>query len=101
MEESGVEAIATWYCWVYFRKKAVDGPFDIYSDIDSRITHYKRISIFMFCMMISQYCFAVSQILNFTFLCIPFLFLGTIIFLYWNSLRIKINILKNEKRLRE
>jgi hypothetical protein len=29
--------------WVYFRRKADYGPFDIFSDIDSRLKHYKRI----------------------------------------------------------
>ncbi|HBU11586.1 MAG TPA: hypothetical protein DEB31_02295 [Clostridiales bacterium] len=43
MEENGVELVATWIRWVYFRRKAKDGAFDIYSDIDSRIAHYRRI----------------------------------------------------------
>lgn len=43
MEETGAEYIAAHGSWVYFRKKAADGPFDIYSDIDSRIGHYNRI----------------------------------------------------------
>lgn len=43
VEETGVESISSHMRWVYFRKKAADGPFDIYSDIDSRISHYKRI----------------------------------------------------------
>ena len=29
--------------WVYFRKKLTDGPFDLFSDIDSRIRHLDRI----------------------------------------------------------
>lgn len=44
MEENGVECVATYIRWIYFRKKAEDGPFDIYSDKDSMITHYKRIN---------------------------------------------------------
>ena len=43
MEENGVEQVASYIRWVYFRKKAADRPFDIYSDTDSRIRHYKRI----------------------------------------------------------
>jgi len=46
MEENGVEHIASYMRWVYFRKKAADGPFDIYSDIDSKIAHYQRINRF-------------------------------------------------------
>lgn len=43
MEENGVEYVASYMKWVYFRKNANDGPFDIYSDLDSKILHYKRI----------------------------------------------------------
>lgn len=45
MEETGVELVDTYNRWVYFRKKASDGAFDIYSDIDSRIRHYRRIRV--------------------------------------------------------
>lgn len=46
MEETGAEFVASYMRWVYFRKKASDGEFDIYSDIDSRIKHYKRVRTF-------------------------------------------------------
>ena len=29
--------------WVYLRKKAADGPFDLFSDYESRIQHLNRI----------------------------------------------------------
>jgi hypothetical protein len=44
MEESGVECIATYFRWVFFRKKASEGPFDLYSDHDSKIKHYKNVA---------------------------------------------------------
>ncbi|WP_105615289.1 DUF2812 domain-containing protein [Vallitalea okinawensis] len=43
LKESGVECMSTWYRWVYLRKKADSGPFDIYSDYEMRIKHHKRI----------------------------------------------------------
>lgn len=43
LEETGVEHVASFMRWVYLRKKASDGPFDIYSDIDSRMKHNRRI----------------------------------------------------------
>jgi len=45
MEESGTEHVTSYMRWVYFRKKTSDGAFDIYSDIDSKIKHYQRISL--------------------------------------------------------
>lgn len=44
LEESGIECVATYWRWVFLRKKSSEGPFDIYSDMGSKIKHYKRIS---------------------------------------------------------
>ncbi len=43
LEEAGIEVVATHVRWVYLRKKAEQGPFDLYSDNASRIKHYRRI----------------------------------------------------------
>jgi hypothetical protein len=43
LEESGAEHVASYLRWAYFRKKAADGPFEIYSDTASRIKHLERI----------------------------------------------------------
>jgi len=47
LEDTGVEMVGSILRWVYFRKKTEDGPFDLFSDIDSRIKHLNRI-IFLF-----------------------------------------------------
>jgi hypothetical protein len=44
MEEAGIECVSTFYRWVYLRKKAEDGAFDLYTDYDSRISFYKKVS---------------------------------------------------------
>ena len=43
MEETGAEFVGRMMAWIYFRKKAEEGAFDLYSDIDSRIAHLDRI----------------------------------------------------------
>lgn len=43
VESTGAEYIGHVTKWVYFRKKAANGTFDLYSDIDSRIRHVQRI----------------------------------------------------------
>ena len=43
MEETGAEFVGRMMMWIYFRKKSVDGPFDLFSDIDSRISHLDKI----------------------------------------------------------
>ena len=44
LEETSIEHVSSYMRWVYLRKKTADGPFDLYSDIDSNIAHYKRVS---------------------------------------------------------
>ena len=43
LEDTGVEQVASYARWVYFRKKTTDGPFNLYSDLDSKIKHYQRV----------------------------------------------------------
>jgi len=43
MKETGAEYVGRMMMWIYFRKKAAEGPFDLFSDIDSRINHLNRI----------------------------------------------------------
>ena len=44
MAQTGAEYVGRMVKWIYFRRKAEFGPFDIFSDLDSRLEHLKRIS---------------------------------------------------------
>lgn len=44
MEENGIECVDSYLRWVIFRKKAINGPFEIYSDYKSRIKHYQKVA---------------------------------------------------------
>ena len=62
MEETGAEHIATWFNgWTYFRKKIADGPFEIYSDIGSKIKHLKRIERIVLAALACELCAGLSQ----------------------------------------
>ena len=43
MEETGAEYVGRVMMWIYFRKKTAEGPFNLFSDIDSRIGHLNKI----------------------------------------------------------
>ena len=43
MHETGVEVVQRWTRWVYLRKRADEGPFEVYTDLDSQIALYQRI----------------------------------------------------------
>lgn len=62
LEQSGVEHIASYVRWVYFRQKTENEPFDLYTDIDSRIKHYGRINTLWFTLACAELMIAISQI---------------------------------------
>ncbi len=43
MTDAGVEVVATYMRWVYFRRPAAAGPFELFSDLESRISHYQHV----------------------------------------------------------
>lgn len=45
MEEMGIEIVQCWGPWVILRRKAAEGEFELFSDVDSRIEQYKKILI--------------------------------------------------------
>ena len=112
MAENGVEHVASWARWVYFRRKAEEGAFDIYSDFDSRIKHYQRINNLllaitsMFTIFLSSF---VIRALSEPYDLQPFNLVAIVVyvcllaisFFTWNSYRRRIRRLKLEKELRE
>ena len=63
MEETGVEIVQTWGFWVILRKKAAEGPFVLYTDVDSQITHYTKIrNMFKIATIIELICFMIEII---------------------------------------
>ena len=55
LEESGVEFVSSYMRWVYLRKPASDGAFDLYTDLDSKIKHYQRINLMWTILMITEF----------------------------------------------
>ena len=43
LTESGVEHVASYFRWVYLRKKASEGPFEVYTDIESKINYLRKV----------------------------------------------------------
>lgn len=43
LEETGIVHVASYGNWIYLRKRADQGAFQLYSDIDSRLGHYRKI----------------------------------------------------------
>lgn len=70
MQDAGIEIVQTWSYWVILRKKASEGKFELYTDVESSIEHYKKIRRMfkvvtiaeMLCIFIELYCGAVEGI---------------------------------------
>jgi len=115
MEETGVEHIASYMRWVYFRKKAIDGPFELFSEISSKIKHYKRINHLLNVLMIIELAFAISyfwqawnEYTEYGDWFRPHIFLGgfltvltAIMFFIGHPIRKALKALKKEHRIRE
>ena len=68
LEETGAEFVGRVLQWVYFRKKVNSGEFDLFSDIDSRITHLdqigKTLSVIGVCNLIIGLANTINPMLN-------------------------------------
>lgn len=62
LEENGVEVVSTYIRWVYLRKPASEGAFDLYTDLDSKIKHYQRINYLWTALMIVEFVACVSNL---------------------------------------
>ena len=113
LEESEVECVATYMRWVYLRKKTSEGSFQIYTDIESKIKHYKRINTFWNTLMFVEFAAGLSNLsiglINHNIgeklgnLSIGFclILLGFLFFRLGLPIRKKIKKLEQEKTIRE
>ena len=47
LEETGAEQVGSYMRWAYFRKKTADGPFELFSDNQSRSQHLSNVIPFL------------------------------------------------------
>lgn len=116
LEENGVECVATYMRWMYLRQKKSEGAFEIYSDLDSKIKHYKRIFTFWNTLMLLEFVAGLLNLAIGTVNIIIFsdyfsmcniiggcivIVLGLVFLKLGMPLRKKIKMLKHEQNIRE
>ena len=108
MEETGAEQVASYLNWVYFRKKTVEGPFEIFSDIESRLKHYILIKKLLVPFGILNLCVGILNVINCWFNIkemswVPFIniSLAVLIFAGLSGINKKIKALKKESAIYE
>lgn len=45
LEDAGVEVVSRYGRWVYLRKASAEGPFEVFSDLDSKTAHERRVGV--------------------------------------------------------
>ena len=60
MNEMGVEVLQRWGRWVYLRRRAAEGPFEVYTDPESQIELYRRIRKMFLWLLVLVGCGSVS-----------------------------------------
>ena len=63
LEDTGAEHIGSFLNWVYFRKKTEDGPFNLFSDLDSRIRQLSLIMRTLAVIGIMNLCIGIYNII--------------------------------------
>jgi len=109
VESTGAEFVASYMRWVYFRKKAADGPFDLFSDIDSKIKHNTRIYVFWLMLAVMEFSvvtlnFVMGFLYNLTLhliLSVPLALFGVLFLSISLRSLCKLRTLKKERRVRE
>ncbi|WP_273320897.1 DUF2812 domain-containing protein [Vallitalea guaymasensis] len=50
LADTDIENVASWGRWVYLRKEKDKGPFELFTDLDSKLKHFKRVFYFYFAL---------------------------------------------------
>lgn len=100
LEETGAEYVGRVAWWVYFRRSAELGPFDLFSDIDSRITHLDRIGRMLLCVGAANICIGIANAFH-SGVGILNLLCGCVLMYALGRIRGKAEALRRERTLRE
>lgn len=102
LETTGAEHVGSLTRWVYFRKKATDGEFELFSDNESRIKYISNIISLVALITIANMIIGIDNVFFANNLSSPINFLGIInlvisLFGIWGSIR----LLKKRKKMKQ
>ena len=105
MEQTGAEYIGRVLQWIYFRKKSELGRFDIFSDLDSRISHLSKIHKMILMLGLANLIIGIANLLSSrsinSAVAVFNLLVATLLMYGVGRMRGKIEYLENERQLRE
>ena len=101
LSEMGAQFICRWFQWIYLRRPAEYGSFDLFSDLDSRIAHLNRISRVLSALCIMNLGIGVMNVAIRNGFGMINLLLGALIAYGLGRIHGKREELQKERRLRE
>ncbi len=101
MEETGAEYVGRMVKWIYFRRNSDLGPFDIFSDIDSKVDHLKKLHRMTMLIGIGNLLIGFGNSLNRSGLGWINLVLASLLMYGAGIFKGKIDLLENDRILRE
>ena len=105
MEQTGAEYIGRVLQWIYFRKKSELGRFDIFSDLDSRISHLSKIHKMILMLGFANLIIGIANLLSSrsinSAVAVFNLLVATLLMYGVGRMQGKIEYLENERELRE
>ena len=105
MEQTGAEYIGRVLQWIYFRKESSLGRFDIFSDLDSRISHLSKIHKMILMLGLANLIIGIANLLSSrsinSAVAVFNLLVATLLMYGVGRMRGKIEYLENERQLRE
>lgn len=67
MSDLGIEIVVLWGFWIILRKHAEDGAFELYTDVESMIGHYRKIRrMFIVVIIVELICLMVELMAGIT-----------------------------------
>jgi len=102
LETTGAEHVGSFTRWVYFRKKAADGDFELFSDNDSRIKYISRVIGFVALITVANLAIGINNVFMANWLSRPLNYLGVINLVIsllgiWGTIR----LLKKRKKMKQ
>lgn len=76
LETTGAEHIGSFIRWVYFRKKATDGEFELFSDNESRIKYLSGVFSFIFLITAANWIIGINNVFFIAILSNPINYIG-------------------------
>lgn len=64
LEEMDITCVTRYRQWIYLRKTAINGPIELYSDIDSKLSYYKKVHYFYWTWILIELSAGVLNVLS-------------------------------------